>query len=205
VLGLGAGQIGGDDLSESEVGRFLGEALDLGYRLIDTAPSYGLSEERIGRHLGSRRDEFILVNKLGYGVPGIPDWTPACISAGIDKALRKLGTDRLDVGLLHSCPRDLAEDPGIRGALATAISQGKLIAAGYSGENEPLAAAATLEPYGVLMASVNLFDQNVLAGPVATAQSRGAGFLAKRPLGNAPWRYPDRPAGDYCEPLRTLT
>ena len=59
VLGFGAGHVGGDDLSEGEASRLLNEVLDLGVTLIDTARSYGLSEERVGRHLAHRRDAFV--------------------------------------------------------------------------------------------------------------------------------------------------
>ena len=56
-------------LSEAEAGRLLNQVLDLGISLIDTARSYGLSEERIGRHLAHRRGEFLLSTKLDR-----PDW-----------------------------------------------------------------------------------------------------------------------------------
>src|ERR1700753_3497434 len=51
--------------SDAEVDRLLNGVLDLGCNLIDTAPAYGLSEERIGRSIGHRRDEFILSTKVG--------------------------------------------------------------------------------------------------------------------------------------------
>jgi aryl-alcohol dehydrogenase-like predicted oxidoreductase len=72
-LGFGAGHVGDPALAEAEVERLLHGALDLGVTLIDTARSYGLSEERIGRHLAGRRDEFILSTKIGYGIPGYED------------------------------------------------------------------------------------------------------------------------------------
>ena len=70
-------------------------ALDLGLTLIDTARSYGLSEERIGRHLARRRDEFVLSTKVGYGVDGLADWTYECVLAGVDAARDRL-RDRRD-------------------------------------------------------------------------------------------------------------
>ncbi len=87
ALGLGAGPIGDPALDEAQVGALLNQALDLGITLIDTARSYGLSEERIGRHLAHRRHQFILSTKVGYGIRGHKDWTYACVSAGIDAAL----------------------------------------------------------------------------------------------------------------------
>jgi aryl-alcohol dehydrogenase-like predicted oxidoreductase len=59
-LGLGAAQIGDAQLDDAEVGILLNAAVDAGINLFDTAPSYGMSEERIGRHLATRRDEVVL-------------------------------------------------------------------------------------------------------------------------------------------------
>ena len=53
VLGFGAMQAGDPRLPEADAARLLNHALDLGLALIDSARSYGLSEERIGRHLGA--------------------------------------------------------------------------------------------------------------------------------------------------------
>src|SRR5690242_5287133 len=84
VLGFGAGQIGDPGLDEAAAGQLLNAAVDLGVTLFDTAPSYGLSEERIGRHLGHRRDGLVLSTKVGYGSVGHKDWTYGCVAAGID-------------------------------------------------------------------------------------------------------------------------
>ena len=74
ALGLGAGHIGDPELDEARVGVLLNSALDMGITLIDTARSYGLSEERIGRHIARRRPQFILSTKVGYGMSGHKDW-----------------------------------------------------------------------------------------------------------------------------------
>ena len=55
ALGLGAGQLGDSRLSGIEAEALLLAAVDAGVALIDTAPSYGLSEQRIGQYLGARR------------------------------------------------------------------------------------------------------------------------------------------------------
>ena len=52
ILGFGAMQAGDPALAEDSAARLLNHALDIGLTLIDTARSYGVSEERIGRHLG---------------------------------------------------------------------------------------------------------------------------------------------------------
>src|SRR4029079_11123665 len=75
ALGLGAGQIGDPSLDDREVEALVLGAIDLGVPLIDTARSYGCSEERLGRLLRQRKDRFVLSTKVGYGVEGVPDWT----------------------------------------------------------------------------------------------------------------------------------
>src|SRR5437867_7075023 len=51
--------------SEDETAKLLNGVLDLGINLIDTAPAYGISEERIGKHISPRRREFVLSTKVG--------------------------------------------------------------------------------------------------------------------------------------------
>jgi len=198
-LALGAGQIGAEILDDAEVGRFLNLALDLGITLIDTARGYGLSEERIGRHLAHRRPEFVLSTKVGYGIPDHSDWTAGCITAGVDAALQRLRTDHIDIVHLHSCDLPVLQAGEVAGALQRAQQAGKVGTVAYSGENEALAFAVDSGRFGGVECSVNLFDQNSLAGPLARAHERGLGVIAKRPLGNAPWRHALRPVGDYAE------
>ena len=199
ALGLGAGHLGSPALGEDEAGSLLNQAVDLGVTFIDTARGYGLSEERIGRHLAYRRGDFVLATKCGYGLDGLEDWTPACISAGVDAALRRLQTDYLDVMLFHSCPRDVLARPGLIEALEAAVQAGKVRVMGYSGENEDLAYALATGRFGAIECSVNPFDQRGLYSLVREAAAQGVGVIAKRPLGNAPWRHAQRPVGDYAE------
>ncbi len=199
ALGFGAGQIGDVSRDEGEVMRLLNTALDLGVTLIDTARGYGLSEERIGRHLAHRRGEFVLSTKVGYGIPGVPDWTGAVVAAGIDAALQRLRTDVIDIVHLHSCDLATLQRGDVIGALLSAREQGKLRIAAYSGENDALAWAVNSGSFGGVECSVNLFDQGSLASPLPSAAQLGLGVIAKRPLGNAPWRFAERPRGDYCE------
>ena len=197
ALGLGAGQLGDARLSEAQAQALLAAAVDAGVTLIDTAPSYGLSEQRIGQHLGARRDAAVISTKLGYGVPGIPDWTGACITAGVDQALRSLRTDRIDIAHLHSCPWQTLAANEVIEALVAARQAGKLRAIAYSGENEDLAYALGRPEFDGYMASLNLFDQRVISE--ALPRLGGRGFIAKRPVANHPWRFAEQPAGDYCE------
>lgn len=199
VLGLGGGQIGGEGLDDSDVGALLNTALDCGVTLIDTARGYGLSEERIGRHLSHRRSEFVLSTKVGYGIEGHSDWTYGCIIAGVDEALSRLRTDVIDIVHLHSCPLETFKGGEVITALSRMREQGKIRVAAYSGENEELSWAITSGHFGSVECSVNLFDQGALQSTLPKAAAKRMGIIAKRPLGNAPWRHAQRPLGDYCE------
>lgn len=193
-LALGAGPLGDERLSEPEVEHLIAGAVELGITLIDTAPSYGRSEHRIGNALrGARRDRVVLSTKLGYGVPGVPDWTGPCITGGIELALARLQTSWLDLAHLHSCPRDVLERGDVIDALDAAIRSGKLRVAAYSGDNDALGWAIDSGRFGVVQCSVNVADQRALDHHVPTAAARGIGVLAKRPLANAAWREPSRP------------
>jgi aryl-alcohol dehydrogenase-like predicted oxidoreductase len=197
ALGLGAGQVGENSLSETDAAQLLNTALDAGITLIDTARGYGLSEERIGRHISHRRAEYRLSTKVGYGVEGHSDWTGAIVEAGVQQALRLLRTDHIDVVHLHSCDLATLQRGDVVQALLRMQQQGHIGVAAYSGENEALAWAIKSGHFGGVECSVNLFDQNSLLH--TWAQTPGLGVIAKRPLGNAPWRFAERPMGHYGE------
>lgn len=205
VLGLGTGALGDPALDEARVGRLLGRALDLGLGLFDAARSYGLAEARIGRHVAHRRREYVLVTKVGYGIPGFDDWTGPCVRAGIDAALERLRTEHIDVVLFHSCPRAVLERGDCVRALEDAVQAGKVRCGGYSGESSDLEYAISGELGGtggwcqVIETSVNVWDQRGLAASIPRTRAQGIGVIAKRPLGNAPWRYAQRPVGTYVE------
>jgi aryl-alcohol dehydrogenase-like predicted oxidoreductase len=198
ALGLGAGQLGHGELSEGDAEALLLGALDAGITLLDTAPSYGESERRIGRYLGARREHAVLSTKLGYGVPGTEDWTGACITGGVEQALRVLRTDRIDIAHLHSCPRDVLARGEVIDALERAKAAGKLRAIAYSGENEDLDYALACGRFDGLMASLNPFEQGLIDRVIARLD--GVGFIAKRPVANHPWRFESEPVGEYCLP-----
>lgn len=199
LLGFGAGHIGGPGLTEGECSAFLHGMLDAGITLVDTARGYGLSEERIGRHLAGRRGEFVLSTKVGYGVEGVDDWTYTCVRAGIDRALKVLCTDHLDIVHLHSCPKEVLAEGGVIDALEEAKAAGKVRAMAYSGENEALAFALEIGRFDGVQCSLNLCDQQVLDRDLPLVRNQGLGLIAKRPLANAPWLWATRPTGEYCE------
>jgi aryl-alcohol dehydrogenase-like predicted oxidoreductase len=208
-LGLGAGPLGDPAvLDDAAAERLVHAALDLGITLVDTAPGYGRSEQRIGNALRGRRDRVVLSTKLGYAVPGIPDWTGPCITAGIDLALERLATTWLDIAHLHSCPLDVLQRGDILDALAAAKRSGKVRVAAYSGDNAPLLWAIESGLFGGVQCSVNVADQRALDRAIPLATERGLGILAKRPLANGAWREPARPdapdRATYWDRLHTM-
>jgi aryl-alcohol dehydrogenase-like predicted oxidoreductase len=186
VLGFGAMQLGDPALPEQDAARLLNLALDLGLTLIDTARSYGLSEQRIGRHVAHRRDEYVLSTKVGYGVEGIQDWTYECILAGVDRARDRLRTDVIDIVHLHSCGLETLRARAVTEALARCVEQGQVRVAAYSGDDEPLRHAIASGDFGSVQVSVNICDQNGLPA-VTDARKRGLGTIGKRPLAGRPW------------------
>ncbi len=194
-LGFGAGHLGAPELDEDHVGTLLNAAVNMGVTFVDTAPSYGLSEERIGRHLSWRRGDFTLSTKFGYGVPGHEDWTPGCVRAGVDAALERMRTNYIDVAHLHSCPAHVLERGGVVEALVEAREAGKIGAVAYSGERDALAKALADPRIDVVQCSINPFDQHATRHMLAACAK---GVVAKRPLGNAPWRFGEEPRGHYA-------
>jgi aryl-alcohol dehydrogenase-like predicted oxidoreductase len=198
-LGFGAGHIGGDEISDKETSTLLNSILDLGINLIDTARGYGRSEERIGRFISNRRDEFVLSTKIGYGIPGRNDWTYDCIIAGVDEALRLMKTDYIDIVHLHSCQIGTLQYGEVTDALNKTIESGKVKVAAYSGENQELEFAVRSGRFGSVQTSVNIMDQRGIDNILQEAKSMGMGVIAKRPLANVPWQFHEQPSGDYSE------
>ena len=104
VLGFGGSEIGYERASARTVARLLGSALDAGLNVIDTAECYEDSEVLIGRALGARRREVHLLTKCGHaGGWAREDWRPAALLASIERSLKRLATDHVDLIQLHSC------------------------------------------------------------------------------------------------------
>jgi aryl-alcohol dehydrogenase-like predicted oxidoreductase len=187
ALGLGAGPLGDAAISDGAAEAVVRRAVDLGVTVIDTAPSYGSSEERVGRALRGRRDGVVVVTKGGYGVDGVADWTPAIVEAGIAQALARMAIGWLDVFVLHSC--DAVTLERMLPALVRAREAGMVRAVGYSGDGDALAWAVRCGALDVVECSVNVVDQAALG-----LEMGGLGVIGKRALANAAWTHRERPA-----------
>jgi aryl-alcohol dehydrogenase-like predicted oxidoreductase len=105
ILGFGGAEIGLEGAEEATVARLLGAALDAGLNVIDTAECYGNSEELIGKTVSQRRGDFYLFTKCGHphGMESGANWSRASILESIERSLRRLQTDHVDLVHLHSC------------------------------------------------------------------------------------------------------
>ncbi|MGD9497058.1 MAG: aldo/keto reductase [Armatimonadota bacterium] len=115
-LGLGGahlGRVSGDRFDQAQAVAAVHRALELGINLIDTSPMYGPSEQFLGVALaewfaaGGRREELVISTKTGFVERGVMDYSGEWTRRSIERSLRRLGLDYLDVALVHD-PRDLA-------------------------------------------------------------------------------------------------
>jgi aryl-alcohol dehydrogenase-like predicted oxidoreductase len=192
VLALGAADIGFKNLPLNKVERLLREAMDLGVNVIDTAECYGDSEEKIGRATPARRQYYIFT-KCGHA-SGLdaPDWSPRLLEQSIERSLRRLRTDYLDVVQLHSCSEQVLRQSDVIHVLQRAKQAGKTRYLGYSGDGQNAVYAIRLGVFDTLQTSINLADQEAIDVSLPLAKERGMGVIVKRPLARVAWTLPKR-------------
>lgn len=205
-IGFGAFKIGrnegikyerGYDLpSEAEATRLLNGVLDLGITWIDTAPAYGLSEERVGRALSARRAEFTLSTKVGETFEhgrSTYDFSFAATTASIERSLHRLRTDRVDLVFVHSNGDDEAilAAGEVTAALRAASAARRVGRLGFSGKTLAGFRRAMDEGYDALMVEYHALDASM--SPILDeAARRGVGVVIKKPLASG--RIPPREA-----------
>ncbi len=210
VLGFGGAEIGFDKASAEVVDRLLHAAIDAGLNVIDTAECYLESEEMIGKAVSGRRDDFYLFTKCGHpeGPGGIEDWSIPSLIQSIERSLKRLKTDRVDLVQLHSCSEAELRKGDAIAALRTARDKGYTRYIGYSGDGQAARYAIECGAFDTLQTSVSIADQESIELTLPLAQERDMGVIAKRPIANAAWRYPEKPANayhqTYWERLKTL-
>jgi aryl-alcohol dehydrogenase-like predicted oxidoreductase len=102
VLGYGAAEIGYRGVPEETVDQLINGAPDAGLNVIDTAECYIDSEEKIGKVAFKRRNEYFLFTKCGHDMDG-DHWNRKEMAEQIDRSLKRLQTDRVDLLQFHSC------------------------------------------------------------------------------------------------------
>jgi aryl-alcohol dehydrogenase-like predicted oxidoreductase len=185
AIGFGCQEIGGGygSIEETEFARAVGRALDLGINCFDTAEAYGsgASEQALGRALGSRRDEAIVVTKFGVGYPDRPnfrDSSRARVRASIDKSLKNLGTDHVDVYLVHWPDRSTPFAETLS-ALDEIVRDGKVRFVGLSNfTRDELEACMQIRRVDVVQYGLNMFDRRMQREVLPYCEEHGIGFEA---------------------------
>jgi aryl-alcohol dehydrogenase-like predicted oxidoreductase len=210
VLGFGASEIGYERASLTDVEKLLGSALDAGLNLIDTAACYADSEALIGRAVGHRRNQYFLMTKCGHAGAefGLSDWAPSLIIRSVERSLKRLRTDYLDVVQLHSCDGNVLRDGRASGELQQVRERGLTRFIGYSGDSDDALWAVESGLFDTLQISISIADQEAIARVLPAAIQHDLGVIAKRPIANAAWLggwlRTDQYARPYARRLRKL-
>lgn len=194
-LGLGTVKLGRDQgvkypsgfqiPDDDEARMLLKLSRDLGINLIDTAPAYGRSEERLGPLLRGQRQDWVIVSKVGEEfVDGQSshDFSAAHTRRSVERSLKRLETDFIDLVLVHSDGNDLAILNGceVYETLAELKREGKIRGFGLSGKTVEGGLKA-LETGDCAMVTYNLNEQAEL--PVIDyAAAHGKAILVKKAL-----------------------
>jgi aryl-alcohol dehydrogenase-like predicted oxidoreductase len=171
--------------SDDQVSALLDGLLELGINYIDTAPAYGTSEERIGRAISRRRSEFVLATKVGETFEAgasTYDFSGPGVRHSVERSLKRLKTDVIDVLLLHSDGRDAwiqAETDAVS-MLQDLKRRGLARAIGLSGKTVDGARQA-LDWADVLMVEYHLRDRSH-EPLIVEAAAQDVGIVVKKGL-----------------------
>jgi aryl-alcohol dehydrogenase-like predicted oxidoreductase len=198
ALGFGGSEIGYEGVGARTSARLLNSALDAGLNVIDTAECYADSERLIGRAVSGRRGDFYLFTKCGHAAGwGRADWSAASLLKSIERSLRRLETDHVDLVQLHSCSLAELRDGEAIDALEQARERGWTRYIGYSGDGEAARFAVECGRFDTLQTSVSIADQEAIELTLPLARAREVGVIAKRPLANVAWRHRRKPSESY--------
>ncbi|PYC29562.1 aldo/keto reductase [Aquipseudomonas alcaligenes] len=194
-LGLGTVKLGRDQgvkypsgfsIPDDAAARaLLHQARELGINLIDTAPAYGVSEQRLGPLLRGQREDWVIVSKVGEEFEDGQsrfDFSPQHTRLSVERSLQRLETDRIELVLVHSDGNDVAilRDSGVYETLAELKREGKIRAFGLSGKTVEGGLLA-LERGDCAMVTYNLAEQG--ERPVLDhAAAHHKGILVKKAL-----------------------
>ncbi|MCB1531455.1 MAG: aldo/keto reductase [Alphaproteobacteria bacterium] len=191
---------------EDFLAELLARAKALGINMLDTAPAYGQSEERLGRLLTGQREDWVIIGKAGEEFEDGESshiFTPDHFERSLERSLKRLNTDYLDALLIHSNGHDmeiLAQNDLIA-KLRDFKDQGLVKAIGASTKTVEGGIMA-LELLDIVMASYNpaYTDEK----PVLDyAAKHGGGLILKKALASGhvdridPSRFP-RENGNLC-------
>lgn len=171
--------------SDQEALALLSLAWELGINLLDTAPAYGESEERLGRLLRQCRREWVIVTKVGEEFrdgASCFDFSAAATRTSVERSLRRLGVETLDVVLIHSSGDDgpILEQEAVLATLLQLKQAGLIRAVGISSKTIAGGLRA-VECCDVLMVTYNLSQREELP-VIHAAHAAGKGVLIKKGL-----------------------
>jgi aryl-alcohol dehydrogenase-like predicted oxidoreductase len=185
AVGFGCWEVGGGygDVEEAEFARAVDRALDLGVNCFDTAEGYGMgaSERALGQALAGRRDEAVIVTKFGMNyrdMPNLRDSSRERVLASIDKSLANLGTDYVDVYLVHWPDRETPFEETMA-ALDDVVRAGKVRFVGLSNfKPEEIEACMRVRRIDVVQYGWNMFDRRMQRDILPYCEEHGIGFMA---------------------------
>jgi aryl-alcohol dehydrogenase-like predicted oxidoreductase len=171
-----------DDRAAAEL---LRQALRLGINLVDTAPAYGVSEQRLGQLLRGQRNEWVICSKVGEEFEAGQshfDFSPEHTRRSVERSLARLETDYVDIVLVHSDGNDLKiiEEFGTLQALAELKARGLIRAFGMSTKTVAGGIAAAQQSDAVML-TYNL-AQREEADVLDACAALGKGALIKKAL-----------------------
>ena len=141
-------------VSEADADSFLNRVLDVGINFIDTAPDYGMSEQRIGDYIGHRRHEFYLATKCGCAYVQHEDhleiahvWQADVVRRNIETSLQRLRTDYIDLLQFHGGDAESLRQAGLIDLLQQYREQGTIRHLGISSSLPKLPALIELDVF----------------------------------------------------------
>jgi len=152
-LGLGTVKLGRDQgvkypsgfaiPDDDQARQLLTLARELGINLIDTAPAYGVSEERLGPLLAGQREDWVIVSKVGEEFENGQsrfDFSATHTRLSVERSLKRLRTDRIELVLVHSDGNDLdiLQHTEVYQTLAELKREGKILAFGQDPRLRPV-------------------------------------------------------------------
>lgn len=207
ILGFGGSEIGYQAVAQKTVDRILNTALAAGINVIDTAECYADGEALIGKAISRRRADVVLMTKCGHAplrsplarAAGFaqPDWEPAMLSRSIERSLKNLRTDHVDVMQFHSPPLATLKDGRVIDVLQQARRRGQARFVGVSADSDEAMYAVESGVFDTLQISLSIADQEAIDRLIPSATARGMGVIVKRPIANAAWRHGNQPPSDW--------
>ena len=200
-LGVGLSEIRSS--SKDNVYKILSSALDAGINFFDTASCYGISEEFLGEAMSHLRDKFVLASKCGHSFDSnLEEWSFNLVNKSVDRSLKLLKTDRIDIMQIHSCELDILKRGEAINALQDAKEEGKILHLGYSGDNDAAVWAAESNIFSTIQTSFNLVEQKARYKLFEVTKRNNLGVIAKRPIANGAWRSSKSPSSYADEYFR---